>query len=326
MQNSHPSLGIFSSEGGQFIGGHGMKEENKIRTATALSSAWDGEPIKRIRAAEQPIIITGKRLAMHLMVQPTIASNFLSDHDLKSQGLLSRLLVISPTSAIGTRFNKGYQDQNQQDRNQSDCIGQTRHKQALRAFQEKITNVLSTPPKAKADNALGFKSRVITLNDEAIGLYIRHANQTERLMSQNQRYENIRGFANKLPEHATRIAATLALIEDITTETINCDYLKRAITIADFYASEALRLIDEGTADPKLLLAERLLGWLHKSWKEQNVSLPDIYQSSLNAIDTKAKAVEVVGVLEGHGWLVRNEGAVEIRGRQRRESWGVVVG
>lgn len=48
MQNSHPSLGIFSAEGGQFIGGYGMREENKIRTATALSSAWDGEPIKRI--------------------------------------------------------------------------------------------------------------------------------------------------------------------------------------------------------------------------------------------------------------------------------------
>jgi hypothetical protein len=109
-----------------------MKEENKIRTATALSSAWDGEPTKRIRAAEQPIIITGKRLAMHLMVQPNIAATFLSDHDLKSQGLLSRLLVISPQSAIGTRFN-----------NKADGIGQTHQKQALEAFKRQITNVLS---------------------------------------------------------------------------------------------------------------------------------------------------------------------------------------
>lgn len=145
MQNSHPSLGIFSSEGGQFIGGYGMREENKIRTATALSSAWDGEPIKRIRAAEQPVIITGKRLAMHLMVQPNIAASFLSDHDLKSQGLLSRLLVISPASAIGTRFS-----------NKSDGIGQTHQKHALKTFQEKITNILSTPPKVKVDNKLGF--------------------------------------------------------------------------------------------------------------------------------------------------------------------------
>ncbi len=312
MQNSHLSLGIFSSEGGQFIGGHGMKEENKIRTATALSSAWDGESIKRIRAAEQPIIITAKRLSMHLMVQPNIAANFLSDHDLKNQRLLSRLLVISPTSAIGTRVD-----------NKSDGVGQTPQKQALTAFKQQIMNALSSQPKEKADNASGFKTRAMILNDEAIGLYLRYSNQIERLMAQNEKYENIRGFANKLPEHATRIAATLALMEDITTTELTSDYMQKAIAIADFYAREALRLIDEDTTDPKLVLAEKLLNWLHNSWKEPNISLPDIYQSSLNAIDTKAKAVEVVRVLEEHGWLRRNEGIVEVKGRQRQESWGI---
>lgn len=314
MQNSHPSLGIFSSEGGQFIGGHGMKEENKIRTATALSSAWDGESIKRIRAAEQPIIIIGKRLSMHLMVQPNIAATFLSDHDLKSQGLLSRLLVISPQSAIGTRFN-----------NKSDGVGQTPQKKALEAFKQQTTNALSSQSKEKTDNALGFKTRVISMSDETIGLYLRYSNQIERLMAQNEKYENIRGFANKLPEHATRIAATLALMEDMTTTELNSDYLQRAIAIADFYATEALRLIDEGATDPKLVLAEKLLNWLHNSWQEPNISLPDIYQSSLNAIDTKAKAMEVVHILESHGWLVRNENATKVREKKRRESWRIVI-
>jgi hypothetical protein len=82
-----------------------MKDENKIKTAVALSSAWDSEPIKKIRAAEQPVIITDRRLTMHLMVQPNIATSFLSNHELKSQYLLSRLLVILPQFAIGTRFN-----------------------------------------------------------------------------------------------------------------------------------------------------------------------------------------------------------------------------
>lgn len=143
-------------------------------------------------------------------------------------------------------------------------------------------------------------------------------------MAQNEKYENIRGFANKLSEHATRIAATIALTEDITTTQLTGDHLQRAIAIAEFYATEALRLQDEGATDPKLVLAERLLGWLKSNWKEPNVSLPDIYQSSLNAIDTKAKAVEVVRILESHGWLIRNQGVVEIKGRMSRESWGVV--
>jgi hypothetical protein len=50
-----PSLGLFSAEGGQFIGGHGMSEENKLKTAAGLSCAWDGEPLQRrstVRAQE----------------------------------------------------------------------------------------------------------------------------------------------------------------------------------------------------------------------------------------------------------------------------------
>jgi hypothetical protein len=35
-----PSLGLFSAEGGQFIGGHGMNEDNKLKTAAGLSCAW----------------------------------------------------------------------------------------------------------------------------------------------------------------------------------------------------------------------------------------------------------------------------------------------
>ena len=45
-----PSVGIFAAEGGQFIGGHGMADDAKLRTAAGLSALWDGEPIKRVRA------------------------------------------------------------------------------------------------------------------------------------------------------------------------------------------------------------------------------------------------------------------------------------
>jgi Protein of unknown function (DUF3987) len=38
-----PSVGIFAAEGGQFIGGHGMKDDAKLRTAAGLSLLWDGQ-------------------------------------------------------------------------------------------------------------------------------------------------------------------------------------------------------------------------------------------------------------------------------------------
>src|SRR5207247_7663186 len=68
-----PSLGIFASEGGQFIGGHGMSDDAKLRTAAGLSATWDGEPIKRVRA-DGAIVLSDRRLTMHLMAQPDVAS------------------------------------------------------------------------------------------------------------------------------------------------------------------------------------------------------------------------------------------------------------
>jgi Protein of unknown function (DUF3987) len=47
-----PSIGIFAAEGGQFVGGHGMNEDARLRTAAGLSAAWDGEAIRRVRASD----------------------------------------------------------------------------------------------------------------------------------------------------------------------------------------------------------------------------------------------------------------------------------
>jgi hypothetical protein len=70
----NPSLGIFSSEGSQFIGGHAMNEENKLRTAGGLSELWDTGSARRVRAGDGAAIFPGRRVAMHLMVQPEVAA------------------------------------------------------------------------------------------------------------------------------------------------------------------------------------------------------------------------------------------------------------
>ena len=64
-----PLYGIIGSEGGQFIGGHGMTEESKLRTITGLSAAWDGEPIKQcvrpnrdsLRPAHRHMVLADRR-------------------------------------------------------------------------------------------------------------------------------------------------------------------------------------------------------------------------------------------------------------------------
>jgi hypothetical protein len=104
LASGHPSIGVFSAEGGQFIGGHGMSEDNRLKTAAAMSGLWDGEAVRRVRAGDGIIILPGRRVAAHLMLQPGVAIGLLGDETLIDQGLLSRVLASHPDSLAGLRL------------------------------------------------------------------------------------------------------------------------------------------------------------------------------------------------------------------------------
>jgi len=70
--NAPASLGIFSAEGSIFLGGYGMSEDNKKKTCGALSELWDGTAPRRVRAGDGVIILRGRRLAVHILVQSEI--------------------------------------------------------------------------------------------------------------------------------------------------------------------------------------------------------------------------------------------------------------
>ncbi len=93
LAESQPSVGLFSSEGGGFLGGHAMRDDSRLRALTGLSELWDGSPLKRTRAGDGATQLNGRRLTLHLMVQPNIAPQLLADDLAIGQGFLSRLLV-----------------------------------------------------------------------------------------------------------------------------------------------------------------------------------------------------------------------------------------
>lgn len=48
--HGQPSLGLFSDEGGQFLGGHAMNSENRQKTLAAFNDLWQGNAIRRTRS------------------------------------------------------------------------------------------------------------------------------------------------------------------------------------------------------------------------------------------------------------------------------------
>ena len=97
------SLGLFSAEGGLMTGGFGFGPEHRLKTAANLSTLWDGAGLRRFRAGDGVTDLPGRRLALHLMIQPDAAAAFLADPILRDQGILSRLLLASPASLAGER-------------------------------------------------------------------------------------------------------------------------------------------------------------------------------------------------------------------------------
>src|SRR5690606_10945734 len=89
-RDGQPSLGLFHDDGGEFLAGHAMAAENRMKSAASLSKWWDRGEFDRIRASDGAVKFFGRRLALHLMIQPVVAESVLSDSILCGQGFLAR--------------------------------------------------------------------------------------------------------------------------------------------------------------------------------------------------------------------------------------------
>jgi hypothetical protein len=164
---------------------------------------------------------------------------------------------------------------------------------------------------------------VVRLTDDARTMLTNFADHVEGQLGPDSEFKPISGLANKLPEHATRLAGALTMFADADAKQIDVEAVENAIKLARHYADEALRLFAVAKIDAKLRQAARWLEWLQQSSKQPNVSLPDIYQRGPNFIGSRKMALELVAVLEAHGWLHKIPGGMEVAGEHRRQVWRI---
>lgn len=286
--DAHPALGVFSAEGGTFTGSHGMSDDNKLRTAAMLSELWDGKPVKRIRAGDGVSILPGRRLAMHVMIQPEASISFLSDQTLRDQGLLSRVLVSAPHSLAGSRFYKAADPQDDA---------------TIRAYGARLLSILEAAPQMAAGKRNELDPRPLDIEADASALWVQFHNHVERMLGEHEDVRGVQDFAAKAAEHAARIAGVLTIYEDVRATTIKRPAMEYAVELLQHYVSEALRLHKAGRTDPKLVTAQRLLDWLRANTNGERIGFREIIQYGPGAVRTKAEADAAVSLLMGHGWL-----------------------
>jgi hypothetical protein len=180
------------------------------------------------------------------------------------------------------------------------------------------------PLRAGTRNEL--EPRPLKLSPDSRRLWIGFYDHVESRVGSGGELEPVRDLANKLPEHAARIAAVLTMVRHIQAGEVASTEMEAGIALAQHYATEALRLFGASRVSFRIRDAQRLLDWLLNTWTESLVSLPDIYQRGPNSIREMATAQSAVEVLVGHGWLLQNAAGGVVGGKTRREVWRIIRG
>jgi hypothetical protein len=306
LKIGYPSVGLFSSEGGQFIGGHAMSDDAKKRSAAALNALWDNGKLERIRATEEAAILPGRRVSVFLQAQPEIAQVFLADPVLRDIGLIARFLITQPDSTMGNRPFAELAPQ---------------HKLSIATYGAQMLRLLrrDLPYDDRQD---GLQPPPLSMTGATRAAWIEFYNHLERLLGPGGELHEICGFGNKLAEHATRVAAVLQVFDDPDAEEMDLEYLRRGIKLAEFYAGEALRLHSASRIGAELRDAERLRLWLVDRWSEPNVTIRAIQQRGPTSLREKDRIERLLGILEDHHWVARVSG-VSVEGKVTRAAWAI---
>jgi hypothetical protein len=238
------SQGLFSDEGGLFFGGHAGKPENLLKSASGLSSLWDGSPIRRLRAADgESAARVGCRLSVHLMIQPVVAREVLTNPILQGQGFLARFLVAWPQSLAGTRLYR--------DLNPDEDV-------RLQRYRRRMAQLLARTPALDVHEGLAPPS--LTMEAPALAAWIEVHDRIEIRLGKGGELQEIKPMAAKGAENVLRMAGVMAVVEE--SESITCELIERAAKLMEWYLGEALRVVNPAQADSRTLLAQRLLEWL----------------------------------------------------------------
>ena len=261
-------IGIFSAEGGEMLGGHSLRDDKRSSGLAFYLKGWSGESLDSLRGGDGLTVLLGRRMAMHVLVQPVLLGALLGDPLAQGQGLLARCLIAQPDTLAGHR---PYRHVNPQEN------------QAVIDYSARIKALLATD-KALWPEGDGYelKPRDLHLDGEAKDLWIAFYNEIERQQANGSELEGARPFASKAAEHAARIAGIIALVENPSATQISSLTMDGAIQLTAFYLNEHLRLTGAGRQERQQDALRTLLHWMQGQGR--HVAKKDVLQRTPRTI------------------------------------------
>ncbi|MBS0407383.1 MAG: DUF3987 domain-containing protein [Proteobacteria bacterium] len=261
MHATWPHAALVSDEGGGILGGHAL------RHLGVINQIWDGVDTIRVdRKTGGSFTLEGARLSLAVMAQraPLDAFARRKDGEAMEIGFLARLLVAEPMSRQGTRqANAGINE-----------VGQA----ALNVFHARVRELLLS---SRKNHTEGRPRTTLAFNPEATAMWLQFAAWVESQLGAGGLFEDVRGFASKLTNHMSRLAALIHFFQGSGT-LIDAASTDCAIKLAHWYALEFKRLF--GTDDPIVIqqrYGDLLWIWLHRQYLQrgrQDFLLTDLYR------------------------------------------------
>ncbi|MCX9152305.1 YfjI family protein [Pseudomonas sp. TB1-B1] len=290
-----PSMGLFCDEGGQFIGSSTMSRDNRLKAVTTLSSLWDGSPIDRARSmVGESLRAYDRRLSLHLMLQPYLAMQLLSDPLLQGQGILGRCLMTWPTSLAGQR---SYQ-----------AVDLSKDA-ALKRYHHRLSALFYQPWSLSADGALQLSK--LSLSPLARRRWIDLHDAIEAQLGEFGELASVRPSGSKAADNLLRVAGILAVVEE--SSVVEVDHIQRASALVGYYLTEIQRLTEQEPVCRVKEEADRLLRWLQvKDWKR--FSIRELNRNGPRfARKSSRHAAKLLVELIDHQWLITDGQTFEVR-------------
>ncbi|BCA93913.1 hypothetical protein TUM19329_02740 [Legionella antarctica] len=249
-----PSAGIISSEGGIVFGAHSMNKDTVMRNLATYNQGWDGKGIPTDRRTSESFGAQEVRLTMAVQVQEITIKEFTSRLGSLARGIgyFARVLFSWPASTQGQRF----------------FTAAPEWWPHLAIFQQRITQILNSPPPIKNDV---LTPKLMSLAPLAKLAWIKFHDTIEGELHQGGDLYEFRDVASKLADNAARLAALLSFFEFGDSEEVSAESFDGASLIALWHLNESKRFFGELSLSPELASADRLEGWLIRYCKKNKV-------------------------------------------------------
>lgn len=252
-----PFVGLFSAEAGEMFNSHsfqgGRDQSRSIEMSAALTSMWDGTVIERQTGIQDNNVrLHNRAVNMMFFLQEETIRDFLNNPMYSSQGFVHRILITQAERTEDPAVDLTPSGQQQ--------IARIRAR--LDPFHDHVEHLISQRLHLLPDRHFELDRHTISISPEAAEVFELYINVNQGRASGDLRGWS--GFAERLYEHALRIAGTLAAFEQQMMVDQNCALA--AVDLMDYF-TEQRRNLELGitTRNPQQATAtQRLLAWMRE--------------------------------------------------------------